>query len=190
MSEGLKELYIDELKDLYSAETQLLKALPKMAKAASSDELRQGFEEHLEQTIGHVERLEKVFKTLSESPKGKTCKGMQGLIQEGAEVMDEDFEGSLMDAALIGAAQRVEHYEIAAYGTVCAFAKELGESDQAMLLNETLDEEKETDEKLTELAEQINTQANEGEGNEGDEEEDRKKDAVQVGGKKKSRRVA
>lgn len=190
MSEGLKELYIDELKDLYSAETQLLKALPKMAKAASSDELRQGFEEHLEQTRGHVERLEKVFETLGESPKGKTCKGMQGLIQEGAEVMDEDFEGSLMDAALIGAAQRVEHYEIAAYGTVCAFAKELGESDQAMLLNETLDEEKETDEKLTELAEQINTQANEGEGNEGDEEEDRKKDAVQVGGKKKSRRVA
>lgn len=190
MSEGLKELYIDELKDLYSAETQLLKALPKMAKAASSDELRRGFEEHLEQTRGHVERLEKVFKTLGESPKGKTCKGMQGLIQEGAEVMDEDFEGSLMDAALIGAAQRVEHYEIAAYGTVCAFAKELGESDQAMLLNETLDEEKETDEKLAELAEQINTQANEGEGNEGDEEEDRKKDAVQVGGKKKSRRVA
>jgi ferritin-like metal-binding protein YciE len=191
MSEGLKELYIDELKDLYSAETQLLKALPKMAKAASSDELRQGFEEHLEQTRGHVERLEKVFKTLGESPRGKTCKGMQGLIQEGAEVMDEDFEGSLMDAALIGAAQRVEHYEIAAYGTVCAFAKELGESDQASLLNETLDEEKETDEKLTELAEQINTQANEGEGNEGDEEEeDRKKDAVQVGGKNKSRRVA
>jgi ferritin-like metal-binding protein YciE len=187
MSEGLKELYIDELKDLYSAETQLLKALPKMAKAASSDELRQGFEEHFEQTRGHVERLEKVFKTLGESPKGKTCKGMQGLIQEGAEVMDEDFEGSLMDAALIGAAQRVEHYEIAAYGTVCAFAKELGESDQAMLLNETLDEEKETDEKLTELAEQINTQANEGEG---DEEEDRKKDAVQLMGKKKSRRVA
>jgi ferritin-like metal-binding protein YciE len=131
MSEGLKELYIDELKDLYSAETQLLKALPKMAKAASSDELRQGFEEHLEQTRGHMERLEKVFKSLGESPKGKTCKGMQGLIQEGAEVMDEDFEGSLMDAALIGAAQQVEHYEIAAYGTVCAFAKELGESDQA-----------------------------------------------------------
>jgi ferritin-like metal-binding protein YciE len=164
MSEGLKKLYIDELKDLYSAETQLVKALPKMAKAASSDELRQGFEEHLEQTRGHVERLEKVFKTLGESPKGKTCKAMQGLIEEGAEVIEEDFEGSLMDAALIGAAQRVEHYEIAAYGTVCAFAKELGESDQAELLSETLDEEKETDEKLTELAEQINKEANEGEG--------------------------
>jgi ferritin-like metal-binding protein YciE len=185
MSEGLKKLYIDELKDLYSAETQLVKALPKMAKAASSDELRQGFEEHLEQTRGHVERLEKVFKTLGESPKGKTCKGMQGLIEEGAEVMAEDFEGSLMDAALIGAAQRVEHYEIAAYGTVCAFAKELGESDQASLLNETLDEEKETDEKLTELAEQINTEAN---GEEGAEEGEKK--GVFRADKKKSRRVA
>jgi ferritin-like metal-binding protein YciE len=185
MSEGLRELYIDELKDLYSAETQLIKALPKMAKAASSDELRQGFEEHLEQTRGHVERLEKVFAPLGESPKGKTCKGMQGLIEEGAEVMADDLEGSLMDAALIGAAQRVEHYEIAAYGTVCAFAKELGKSDQAALLNETLNEEKETDEKLTELAEQINTEANVEEGVEGGE----KKGVLQAD-KKKSRRVA
>jgi ferritin-like metal-binding protein YciE len=187
MSEGLKELYIDELKDLYSAETQLVKALPKMAKAASSDELRQGFEEHLEQTRGHVERLEKVFKTLGESPKGKTCKGMQGLIEEGAEVIGEDFEGSLMDAALIGAAQRVEHYEIAAYGTVHAFAKKLGESDQAALLNETLNEEKETDEKLTELAEQINTEAN---GEEGAEEGEKKGVLQTDKDKKKSRRVA
>jgi ferritin-like metal-binding protein YciE len=185
MSKGLKELYIDELKDLYSAETQLVKALPKMAKAASSDELRQGFEEHLEQTKGHVERLEKVFKTLGESPKGKTCKGMQGLIEEGAEVIGEDFEGSLMDAALIGAAQRVEHYEIAAYGTVCAFAKELEESDQASMLNKTLGEEKETDEKLTELAEQINKEANEGEHAESGE-----KKGVFQADKKKSRRVA
>jgi ferritin-like metal-binding protein YciE len=190
MSEGLRQLYIDELKDLYSAETQLVKALPKMAKAASSEELRQGFEEHLEQTRGHVGRLEKVFKVLGESPKGKTCKGMQGLIEEGSEVIEEDFEGSLMDAALIGAAQRVEHYEIAAYGTVCAFAKELGESDQESLLNETLEEEKETDEKLTALAEQINSSANAGEENEGDGEETPRKDAVQVGSKKKSRRVA
>ena len=185
MSEGLKKLYIDELKDLYSAETQLVKALPKMAAAASSDELRQGFEEHLEQTKGHVERLEKVFKVLGESPKGKTCKGMQGLIAEGAEVMDEDFEGSLMDAALIGAAQRVEHYEIAAYGTVCAFAKELGESDQASLLNETLEEEKETDEKLSEMSDQINTEANEGR----EEVEDQKKETVEAR-KKRSRRAA
>jgi ferritin-like metal-binding protein YciE len=160
MSEVLKELYIDELKDLYSAENQLVKALPKMAKAVSSVELRQGFEEHLEQTKGHVQRLEQVFESLGESSKGKKCKGMQGLVEEGAEVMGEDLEGALMDAALIGAAQRVEHYEIAAYGTVCAFAEELGQTEQASLLTETLKEEKETDEKLTKLAQQINSQAN------------------------------
>ncbi|HWY52904.1 MAG TPA: ferritin-like domain-containing protein [Terriglobales bacterium] len=178
-NDSLKELYVEELKDLYSAENQLVKALPKMAKAASSDELRQGFEEHLEQTKCHVQRLEKVFQSLEESPKGKKCKGMEGLIEEGAEVMEEDFEGSLMDAALIGAAQRVEHYEIAAYGTVCAFAKELGETKQASLLTETLEEEKETDEKLTEFAQRINAHANEG--------EERKEEAT---GKKKARRAA
>ena len=160
--EGLKKLYIDELKDLYSAENQLLKALPKMAKAAFSDDLKQGFEQHLEQTRGHVERLEKIFKSLDESPKGKKCAGMEGLVKEGSEAMGEDLEGAVMDAALIGAAQRVEHYEIAAYGTVSEFAKILGESKHASLLEETLQEEKETDEKLTELAKEINPQANEG----------------------------
>lgn len=160
-NEGLRGLYIDELKDLYSAENQLLKALPKMAKAASSDELKQGFEEHLEQTRGHVQRLEKIFESLDESPKGKKCAGMEGLVKEGSEAMEEDFEGALMDAALIGAAQRVEHYEIAAYGTASEFAKILGESEHVTLLEETLQEEKETDEKLTELAKQINPQANE-----------------------------
>jgi ferritin-like metal-binding protein YciE len=178
-NDSLKKLYVEELKDLYSAESQLVKALPKMAKAASSDDLRQGFEEHLEQTKGHVQRLEKVFQALEETPKGKKCKGMEGLIAEGADVMEEDFEGNLMDAALIGAAQRVEHYEIAAYGTVRAFAKELGQTEQASLLTETLEEEKETDEKLTELAQQINAQAKEG--------EERKEEAI---GKKKSRRAA
>ena len=162
MPEGLRELYIDELKDLYNAENQLVKTLPKMAKAASSEELRQGFEDHLEQTKGHVQRLEKIFQTLGESPKGKKCTGMEGLVEEGAEVMEEDFEGSVMDAALIGAAQRVEHYEIAAYGTVCAFAEELGQTEQASSLTKTLEEEKETDEKLTGLAKKINSQANEG----------------------------
>ena len=103
-------MYLDELKDLDSAETQMVKALPKMAKAASSDELRQGFEEHLEQTKGHVQRLEQIFQALGESPKGKKCKGMEDLVDEGAEVIDDDFEGSVKDAALIGAAQRVEHY--------------------------------------------------------------------------------
>jgi ferritin-like metal-binding protein YciE len=181
MSEGLKELYIDELKDLYNAENQLVKALPKMAKAASSEELSQGFEEHLEQTRAHVQRLEEIFQSLGENPKGKKCKGMEGLVAEGAEVMKEDFEDSVMDAALIGAAQRVEHYEIAAYGTVCAFAEELGESEQASLLNETLEEEKETDEKLTKLTQQINSQANEAAAKEG------KKETVD---KKKPRRAA
>jgi ferritin-like metal-binding protein YciE len=180
MSEGLKDLYVDELKDLYNAENQLVKALPKMAKAASSEELRQGFEEHLEQTKGHVQRLEKIFQTLGESPKGKKCKGMEGLVEEGTEVMEE-FEGRVMDAALIGAAQRVEHYEIAAYGTACAFAEELGETEQASLLNETLEEEKETDKKLTKLADQINAQANEaGEETEADVNQDKKKKARRV----------
>lgn len=160
-NEGLKELYIDELKDLYNAENQLLKALPKMAKAASSEELRQGFEEHLEQTRGHVERLEEIFKSLDENPKGKKCMGMEGLVKEGSEMMEEDFEGALMDAALIGAAQRVEHYEIAAYGTVSEFARILGEDEHVSLLEETLQEEKDTDEKLTGLAKEINPQANE-----------------------------
>jgi ferritin-like metal-binding protein YciE len=159
-NQGLKELYIDELKDLYSAETQLVKALPKLARAAASDQLRQGFEEHLEQTKGHVERLEQIFEMLDESPKGKKCKGMEGLIEEGSEVMEEDYEGGLLDAALIGAAQRVEHYEIAGYGTVRSFAELLGESEQVSLLNETLEEEKETDAKLTELAKQINVESN------------------------------
>ena len=157
--EGLKELYVEELKDIYNAENQLVKALPKLAKAAASDELRQGFEEHLEQTKGHVARLEEIFEALEESPKGKKCAGMEGLVEEGSEVLKEGLEGAVLDAALIGAAQRVEHYEIAAYGTVIAFAQTLGERDHAVLLEETLSEEKETDEKLTELAQQINEQA-------------------------------
>ena len=170
-NEGLKELYIDELKDLYNAENQLLKALPKMAKAASSEELRQGFEEHLEQTRGHVERLEDIFKSLDENPKGKKCVGMEGLVKEGSEMMEEDFEGALMDAALIGAAQRVEHYEIAAYGTVSEFARILGEDEHVSLLEETLQEEKDTDEKLTGLAKEINPQANEEMEEQAEEEE-------------------
>src|SRR5436190_20162327 len=133
-------------------------------KAASSKELRTGFEEHLEQTKGHVQRLEQIFEMLDENPKGKKCRGMEGLIEEGSKLMGEDFEDALLDAALIGADQRVEHYEIAAYGTVRAFAEELGESKHASLLGETLEEEKETDEKLTELAKQINAEANQGSG--------------------------
>jgi ferritin-like metal-binding protein YciE len=161
MSNGsFKKLYIDELKDLYSAENQLVKALPKMAKAASSKELRQGFEKHLEQTKGQVQRLEKILESLDQSPKGKKCVAMEGLVKEGSEVMAEDFEDAVMDAALIGAAKRVEHYEIAAYGTAREFAKVLGHADHASLLGETLAEETDTNEKLTELAKGINPQAN------------------------------
>jgi ferritin-like metal-binding protein YciE len=160
-NESFKKLYVDELKDLYSAENQLVKALPKIAKAATSEQLRQGFEEHLEQTKGQVQRLETIFQSLNESPKGKKCMGMEGLVKEGSEVMEEDLEHAVLDAALIGAAQRVEHYEIAAYGTVCEFAKVLGETKHASLLEKTLEEEKQTDEKLTELAKEINAQANE-----------------------------
>jgi ferritin-like metal-binding protein YciE len=158
---GLKELYIDELKELYNAENQLVKALPKMAKAATSSDLRAGFEKHLVETKRHVERLETIFTQLGESPKGKKCKGMEGLIKEGAEAIEE-YEGELLDAALIGAAQRVEHYEMAGYGTVIAFAEELGESKHISLLNETLEEEQQTEEKLTELSGDINSRANEG----------------------------
>src|ERR1700736_4556950 len=171
---SLHDLFVEELKDLFSAENQLTKALPKMAKAASSDELRQGFEEHLEQTRGHVERLQQIFETLGEKGTGKKCLGMEGLVKEGAEIMEEDFEDGMMDAALISAAQRVEHYEIAGYGTVIAYAELLGESEQASLLRETLAEEKETDEKLTELAKEINVEANKGEDAESDEDEEEK----------------
>lgn len=155
----LKELYLDELRDLYDAEQQLIKALPKMAKASSSGELRGGFEHHLEQTRGHAERLEQIFEALGEPAKGKKCKGMAGLVAEGAEMIDEDFEDQVMDAGLISAAQRVEHYEIAAYGTARTFANLLGESEAASLLDETLTEEKETDQKLTDLSEKINPEA-------------------------------
>ena len=160
-NESLKKLYVDELKDLFSAENQLIKALPKMAKAASSNELRAGFEKHLEQTKGHVQRLEEIFQSLDESPKGKKCVGMEGLVKEGSEVTEEDFDDAVLDAGLIGAARRVEHYEMAAYGAVCEFAKVLGQTKHASLLEKTLAEEKQTDDKLAELAKEINAQANE-----------------------------
>jgi len=177
-NDAMRELYVAELRDLYSAETQLTKALPKMAKAASSPELRQAFEEHLRQTSEQVSRLEQIFEMLDEKPTGKKCLGMEGLVKEGAETMKEDYEGNVMDAAIIGAAQRVEHYEIAGYGTVREFAELLGEDEHVPLLEQTLEEEKETDEKLTQLAEQINTQAQEeaeGEESEGEEETPRRR---------------
>lgn len=170
--EALRDLYVEELKDLYSAENQLVKALPKLAKAAESDQLRSAFEEHLGQTREHVSRLEQIFKGLEESPKGKTCKGMQGLVEEGSETMKEDYEGEEMDAALIAAAQRVEHYEIAGYGCVRTYADLLGETEAVGLLELTLQEEKTADEKLTDIAEQMKVEENEdASGEENDEME-------------------
>jgi len=155
----LKHLYIEELRDLYNAENQLVKALPKMAKAATSEELQTGFEEHLEQTKGHVARLEEIFRAMGESPKGKQCKGMEGLIKEGGEMIEENLAPEELDAGLISAAQRVEHYEIAGYGCVSTYAKLLGEEEAEKILRETLQEEKDTDEKLTQLAGRINLEA-------------------------------
>jgi ferritin-like metal-binding protein YciE len=158
--ESLQDLYVDELKDLYNAENQLLKALPKMAQAASASELRTAFEDHLEETRGQVRRLEQIFKKLDASPKGKKCKAMEGLIEEGKEVMDS-VQPPVLDAALITAAQKVEHYEIAGYGCVRTYARLLGYEDAADLLQKTLDEEGAADKKLTELAETIiNVEAN------------------------------
>jgi ferritin-like metal-binding protein YciE len=150
----LQDLYVDELKDLYSAETQILKALPQMAQAASSQELKSAFQEHEHQTRGQVERLEQIFQKLETDPKGKACKGMQGLLAEGQEFIQEKPEPAVMDAGLISMAQRVEHYEIAGYGSVRTYAQQLGLNEDVGLLQQTLDEEGQTDKKLTQLAEQ------------------------------------
>jgi ferritin-like metal-binding protein YciE len=151
----LEKLYINELRDLYNAENQLLKALPKIAKAASSEELKEAFEKHLEQTETHVERLEQVFEELGQNPKGKTCHGMKGLIEEGSEMLQKDGEESVLDAGIIVAAQKVEHYEIAGYGSVRTFAQLLGRNEAVELLQTTLNEESETNELLNKLAESI-----------------------------------
>jgi ferritin-like metal-binding protein YciE len=160
---SLHDLYVEELKDLYNAENQLLKALPKMAKAASSPGLSTAFQDHLEETRGQVERLEKIVKKLRVGPKGKRCKAMEGLIEEGKELIEENGEPAVLDAALIATAQKVEHYEIAGYGTVRTYAELLGFDEAADLLRQTLDEESATDEKLRELARGINVAADEGE---------------------------
>lgn len=150
--ETLKDLYIHELKDLHSAERQLVKALPKMAKAAANKELAAGFEEHLEQTKGHAQRLEKILSGHKETPRGPKCKGMEGLVAEGAELIEEEADDEVKDAGLIAAAQRVEHYEMAGYGTARSYAELLGDKEDANLLQKTLEEERATDQKLTNLA--------------------------------------
>jgi ferritin-like metal-binding protein YciE len=161
MSVGtIEELFVDELKDLYSAEKQITKSLPKLAKAATSPELRDAFESHLKETFGQIERLDKVFQILGKSPRGKTCNGMKGVLEEGAEVLEETEKGSsVRDAALISAAQRVEHYEMAGYGCVREYAKLLGQKEIAQLLDETLAEEKAADSKLGQVAKQVNPAA-------------------------------
>ncbi len=156
----LADLYVDELKDLYSAEQQILKALPKMIKAATHDELKQAFETHREQTEIHVQRLELVLSALGKSPKGKKCHGMQGVLEEGAELIEQDPGPSALDAGLIAKAQHVEHYEMAGYGSVCTWAALLGHREHADVLRQTLEEEKATDALLTDLAtETINVDA-------------------------------
>ena len=151
----LEELFVDELKDIYSAENQIVKALPKMTRAASSPELKRAFERHLEETRRHVERLEQIAGELDIKLTGKKCHGMEGLIEEGKEIMEEDLEENAIDAGLIGAAQKVEHYEIAAYGTARAHATMLGYNKIARVLQQTLNEEGATDKKLTQIAENV-----------------------------------
>jgi ferritin-like metal-binding protein YciE len=169
----LADLFQDELRDVYDAEKRILKALPKMAKAASDEQLRDAFTTHLEETRGHVERLEQVFASLDLKVKGKRCMGMEGILAEGAELMGEDGDEAVLDAGLIASAQRVEHYEITAYGSLMAWAKVLGYDDAIELLGENEREEKEADQKLTDIAEGlINQQATAGGGEEEEEEED------------------
>jgi ferritin-like metal-binding protein YciE len=163
--ETLRDLFIDELKDAYDAETQIVKALPKMAKAATSPELQWLFREHLEQTRGHVKRLEQIFRSIGESARRKPCEGMKGLLEEGKQLMEEEAEEAVRDAGLIAGAQRVEHYEMAAYGSLKRWATALGEEEAAALLEQTLDEEKAADEKLSEIGESsVNAKAAQGAG--------------------------
>jgi ferritin-like metal-binding protein YciE len=170
--ETLDELLIEEIKDLYDAEKQLTKALPKLAKAASNPELKAAFTEHLEQTKGHVSRLEQVFEHLGVKPKGKPCAAMKGLIEEGQEQTQEDAEGAIMDLMLIAAAQKVEHYEMSGYGSVRAMAEAMGNEDVAELLRQTEEEESEADEKLTGIAETLLEEASGGEEEEEESDED------------------
>jgi len=168
---SLQDLFVDELKDVYSAEKQILKALPKMAKTASSPDLRRAFETHRKQTEGQVARLDTIFEHLGASPRGKKCKGMEGLLAEGTEIMEEEGEKAVIDAGLIGAAQRVEHYEIAAYGCLHAYATLLGQTKAATLVEQTLREEEATDQLLSKLAdEEVNEAALSAGADKGEEE--------------------
>ncbi|HKT60920.1 MAG TPA: ferritin-like domain-containing protein [Gemmatimonadales bacterium] len=171
--ESLQDLFLNELKDIYNAEKQIVRALPRMAKAAEAPELEQAFTTHLRETEGQVERLERIFKSLGHTPRGKTCKGMQGLLEEGKEILEDEGAPEVIDAALIAAAQRVEHYEIAAYGCLRTYAQLLGLGEADRLLNQTLEEEESADQKLTALAEGgLNQAAFAAGGREGEGEEE------------------
>jgi ferritin-like metal-binding protein YciE len=155
----VEKLFVNELKDLYSAEKQITRALPKMAKAATSEELRNAFETHLRETEGQIERLDRIFEIVGKTASGKTCEGIKGIIKEGSSTMGETQKGGIRDAAMISAAQRVEHYEMAAYGTVRTMAEMMGQKEIANLLQQTLNEEGNTDHKLTQIAMNVNKQA-------------------------------
>ena len=182
----LDDLFLQEIKDIYDAEKQLTKALPKLAKKATSPDLKAGFQAHLRETEQHVDRLEQVFELLEMPVRGKTCKGMKNLIAEGNEMIAEAEDDATRDAVMIAGAQKVEHYEIASYGTVRTWAQLLGKNDVASLLEDTLEEEKATDQKLTEIAESCVNQAAADEGDEDEEEEQRPK----AGGRTKAVRVS
>lgn len=178
---NLRDAFIDEIRDTYDAERQLTKALPKMARAASSPELKAAFTAHLDETQGQIERLQQVFELLDEKVRGKHCDGIAGIIEEGSSIMEEDFDECTMDAALIAAGQRAEHYEMAAYGTLVAWAEALGESEVAALLQETLEEEKSADKKLSGLAEGgMNAAAASGDEADEDEDDDDDEDVLPV----------
>jgi ferritin-like metal-binding protein YciE len=185
----LHDAFLDELRDTYDAEKQLTKALPKLAKAATSPQLRAAFESHLEETRGHVDRLERVFDSLDEKARGKHCDGIAGIIEEGKSVMEEDFDEATMDAVLISAGQRAEHYEMAAYGTLLAWARDMGHTEAAGLLEQTLNEEKAADAKLTSLAEGgINQEAADA-AHPSDDEEEEEEEPASRGGRGRSATV-
>jgi ferritin-like metal-binding protein YciE len=184
-----EELFVDELKDIYSAEKQAVKAFPRLAKAVQSEELKQAMQDHLEQTKGQVERLDRIFEILEKRSSGKTCEGMKGLVTEAQSQLEEIEKGPVLDCAIIGALQRIEHYEIAAYGTVATLAEAMGHEEVKELLGETLEEEKETDERLTEVAQSVNSEAlSEGSEEEGSEEEEENGSSSNGSGRRTSSR--
>ncbi len=180
-----QDFFVDELKDIYSAEKQAIRAYPKLAKAVSSPQLKEALQTHLEETKGQVERLDQVFELLEKRSSGKTCEAMKGLVEETSEALEEIEKGPILDAALIACGQRMEHYEIAAYGTVAALAKAMGQEQIAQLLNQTLEEEKATDQKLTQVSESVNKEAiGDDEEEDDDEDEDEEKPPVKSSAKK------